>query len=175
MEYTISSEKELQAFAENFIKEFVPREDGATVVALHGELGAGKTTFVQYVARVFGIDELVTSPTFVILKSYAILERIAHNVERGASKTRSVRSSTLHAPRFTTLTHIDAYRLESGEELKTLGWSELVGDPQNVIFIEWAERVKEILPLHAIHLSFVYEDRTMRRITLHHGEESKNR
>src|SRR3989338_5551126 len=88
----------------------------AIVVALIGELGAGKTTFVQKFANAYGTHETLTSPTFVILKKYG------------------------------NLVHIDAYRLKNAKELEDLGVRELIADPKNIIFIEWADSVKELLP-----------------------------
>ena len=112
------------------------RGAAATVVALSGDLGAGKTTFVQTVAKHFGIEEQVSSPTFVIEKIY----EIAHGA-------------------FARLIHIDAYRLKGAEELEALGWSEIVSDPANLILIEWPERVAELIPAsaHRIALTFIDE------------------
>lgn len=95
----------------------------ATVIALQGELGAGKTHFTQLFGKVMGIEENMPSPTFVIMKSYDVDWR-----------------------GFKKLIHIDAYRLEREEELLNLGWEELVNDPANIIFIEWPENVPGLIP-----------------------------
>ena len=108
----------------------------AIVVALIGELGAGKTTFVQKFAKALGITEPVLSPTFVILKKYG------------------------------NLVHIDAYRLESAKELEALEIYDLIADPNNVIFIEWADRVKEILPDNSITIHFDHVNETTRKISI---------
>ena len=115
----------------------------ATVVGLYGNLGSGKTTFVQSVAEILGVTECPTSPTFVILKNY-----------------------TLTSNPHTLLVHIDAYRLKSGAELIKLGWQELVSNPANLIFIEWPEHVKEILTSDHLKLSFEFVDETTRVINL---------
>lgn len=106
----------------------------ATVVGLSGELGSGKTTFVKGVARAFGVTQTVTSPTFVIQKIYK-----------------------LEGQPFRHLVHIDAYRLESAEELSVLGFNALLSDPGNLIIIEWPERVREILPpdIKMLHFEFI--------------------
>jgi len=114
----------------------------AVVIALEGELGAGKTTFVQKFARACGITEPVLSPTFVILKRY-----------------------TLHDSRY-TLVHIDAYRLENTHELEKLGIHDLIADKNNIIFIEWAERVADILPKEHIKIKFSHVNETTRKISL---------
>ena len=123
--------EEFRSFARDFAATLAPREGGAAVVALSGELGAGKTTFVQEVAKHFGIDERVTSPTFVIEKIYELSRQP-----------------------FQRLVHIDAYRLKDSRELEMLGWPELVGDVRNLILIEWPERVPELIPEGAWRLHF---------------------
>lgn len=93
-------------------------KDGGVIVALKGDLGSGKTSFVQGVARALGITEHVTSPTFVLEKMYEIVGD----------------------PDFTRLVHIDAYRLEKEEDLRALGFDEL-SRPGNLVFVEWPEKV----------------------------------
>ena len=109
----------------------------ATVVALTGDLGAGKTTLTQAIARELGIKENVISPTFVIMKRY-----------------------TIQDTRYKFLVHIDAYRLDSHKELERLGWSEIIANPENLVLIEWPERVSEIIPktAHLISLSHKTDD-----------------
>lgn len=118
----------LEAFdaeAAAFARTLVPRHGGATIVALSGDLGAGKTTFVQAVARVLGVREPVQSPTFVIMQVYDI-------IDSGTG--------------FTRLVHIDAYRLHGAHDIEVLGWKELAADPHNLIFIEWPEQVAGVVP-----------------------------
>ena len=126
--------QEFQAEAVRFADALEP-EDRATVVALSGELGAGKTAFTQTIAKHFGIEESVVSPTFVIQKAYDA---------RGP---------------FARLIHIDAYRLKGAHELAALGWQEILNDPRNLILLEWPERVAELIPgdAHRIALEFVDE------------------
>ena len=95
----------------------------ATIVGLSGHLGSGKTAFVQAVAAELGVGEQITSPTFVIMKLYE-------------TKNEA----------FPRLVHIDAYRLEEGRELTALEFEKIVADPRNLVLIEWAENVKEMLP-----------------------------
>lgn len=101
------------------------------IIALSGDLGAGKTTFSQAIARTLGITGAVTSPTYVIMKMYEV-----------------------DHPSVQTLVHIDAYRLESGRDLELLGWNDLIIDPKTLILIEWPEKIQEILPASTITLSF---------------------
>ena len=122
---------EFQKIAEDFTLKLSPAKDSATVVGLYGNLGAGKTTFTQIVAKTLGVEETVTSPTFVIEKIYRLVASSQHQVAR-----------------FENLIHIDAYRLEKSEELLHLGWQEIISDPKNLILIEWPERVADIMPKH---------------------------
>ncbi len=134
------------------------RGEKATVIALSGNLGAGKTTFTQAVAAHFGIQEQVASPTFVIEKIYPI---------RDASRSHG--ASPIADAAFARLIHIDAYRLKSAQELEALGWQELLEDADNLILIEWPERVAELIPesAHRIMLTFIDEDTR----TIDYGEK----
>lgn len=132
----------LALFAHDFV-EALPKKEGARahIVGLSGDLGAGKTTFVQHVARELGVTDAVTSPTFVIAERYQI--------------TR--------AP-FTSLVHIDAYRLEPGE-VPTIGWQDFIKDPKNLVLVEWPENLGDAFPKDAPLLTFVVADETSRLIS----------
>lgn len=122
----------------------ISRASHAMVIALSGDLGAGKTTFTQEVAKVLGVEEHVVSPTFVIQKIYALKEQ-----------------------KFDRLIHIDAYRLESARELEHLGWHDLCADPGNLILIEWPERVTELIPADAVRIALSHgEHEHERHITV---------
>lgn len=130
----------------------------AVVVALQGDLGAGKTTFVKAVAQALGIKKMVTSPTFVLEKVYKIpLSR--RNLADAVSARFRLDSG------FTRLIHIDAYRLENDAELLTLDWKPLIENPHNIIFLEWPERVAEVLPEGMRTIQFKFVDETTRKIT----------
>ena len=118
-------------------------QTGAVVVGLSGDLGSGKTSFVQGVARTLGVEEHVTSPTF-------ILERI-YKLGGETSKWKY-------------LVHIDCYRLDSAQELKNLGFEELASEPENLILIEWPERIVGALPKDIITLKFEFIDENTRKI-----------
>jgi len=118
--------KELNVFAKRVLERVVllpQKAEPATVIALRGDLGAGKTTFVQALARELGIEETIQSPTYVLMKSYPI-----------------------SYAQFTKLIHIDAYRLENAKEFAALKPEQFLNDPQTLICIEWPERVEGALP-----------------------------
>ena len=129
MEWNVHTPADTAAVATDVLASLTPSPQ-ATVIALHGDLGAGKTTFVQTLAHALGVGEPVTSPTFVICKEYTLT---------GA---------------WDVLVHIDAYRLDESAELARLGFAELCAQPRTLMCIEWAERVADILPADTIHLSF---------------------
>ena len=128
MKITSKSLTDTEAAAAYFLKSLTPQKT-ATIVALHGDLGAGKTAFSKITARLLGIPLEVTSPTFVIEKVYEITKPEARP--------------------FVRFIHIDAYRLKGTDELKHLGWEELIIDSGNLIIIEWPEHVVEAIPENA--------------------------
>lgn len=130
MEKKVATIEELNAEAARFAGTLAPRPDGATFITLSGELGAGKTAFVKAVAAVLGVADMVNSPTFVLEKIYR-----------------------LSGQKFKQLVHIDAYRLEAGSELPALGFDELMRDPDNLILLEWPEKVQSALPAAAARIA----------------------
>lgn len=115
--------KEFNAVAVKFAKENLQSSSirkNALIVALSGDLGAGKTHFVKIVAKEFGFKKVISSPTFVIMKKYKLKDK--------------------------NLIHIDAYRLKNEKDILNLGFKELLDNSENIIFIEWAENVIKALP-----------------------------
>jgi tRNA threonylcarbamoyladenosine biosynthesis protein TsaE len=128
---TISrSLEETAGVAKSFL-ETLEKGEKAVVVALSGELGSGKTAFSQAVGEILGVKGVITSPTFVIQKIYRIDYK-----------------------GFKNLIHIDAYRLDKESELLHLGWEEIIAEPENLILIEWPERVGGIIPSDVKKISF---------------------
>ena len=136
MERHTKNLEELQGLAGQWVRELRPHADRATVVGLSGELGAGKTSFVQGVAKALGVKEHVTSPTFVLIKKYPIPK------------------SPFLINNFSFLIHADAYRLNSGADLGPLRWKELLAEPRTLLILEWPERVRDALPDDIINLIF---------------------
>lgn len=154
MEFLSKSVEDTKSFAKDFLAKLPANISGqATVVGLYGNLGSGKTAFTQCVAEILGVKENLTSPTFVIFKSYKLKTK-------NPARTESVRSGG-----YKFLYHVDAYRLKSGEELRKLGFEELLRDPQNFILIEWADLVADILPSDHVKLQFEFIDEVTRKIS----------
>ena len=114
------TEKDTQNFAKQLVKKF----KGGEIIALAGDLGAGKTTLTQYLAEALGVKENVTSPTFVLMKLYPI---------------------TNNQSPITNLVHVDCYRLDDAQELFYLGLEEYLNQKGTVVVIEWADKIKKYL------------------------------
>ena len=110
-----------------------------TVISLEGGLGAGKTLFVQSMARTLGVQGEVTSPTFNLM-----------NIYEG----------------FCPIVHFDLYRLQNEDELEDIGFYEYTDFPEGIVFIEWAEKFSEALPddYVKIEIERIKDSRNMRRI-----------
>ena len=102
-----------------------------TVIALHGDLGAGKTTFVQGLGFALGLERPVTSPTFTLTTEY-------------------------QTPRF-KLVHMDLYRLTGPDDLLTIGYPEYL-ETGSVVAVEWPERAGDLIPPDALHVTFSLTD-----------------
>lgn len=137
------SVKQTWQFAHRLIAQL---KDGE-VLALTGDLGSGKTTFVQGLAQALNIKERILSPTFILMREYKI------KVKSQKSKVKS-------------LIHMDLYRVEDFGQVKDLGLEELWCDPQNLVVIEWAEKIKNHLPKNTIWIKFEYVDENSRRIEI---------
>ncbi len=127
----------LQTLAKNVLARLPGTQHAATVLALAGNLGAGKTTFTQALAKELGIEEVVQSPTYVLMRRYEI-KNPAY-------------------PQFRSLVHIDAYRLEQPEQFNQLRPETFLRDPNNLICIEWPEKVEGFLPTPDMIIKFSSE------------------
>lgn len=132
--------------------KFAKRLKGGEVIGLIGELGSGKTTFVKGLAEELKVEEVITSPTFVILKEYNILRPKIHL--GGVSK------------KVKKLIHIDAYRMENIEDINSVGIEDFLNRDDVVIVIEWAEKIREILPKKTIYINFKHINENKREILL---------
>jgi tRNA threonylcarbamoyladenosine biosynthesis protein TsaE len=139
MQKISKSLKETEKIAKDFSQKILKKNrDMACVVCLSGDLGTGKTTFTQSFAKNLGIKRKVNSPTFVIMKRYPLFE---------------------NSFSFKNFVHIDAYRLKDEKELLVLGWEEIISNKENLIFIEWPEKIIKAIPKkhHKIKISHTKE------------------
>ncbi len=116
--------RETRRIAERFAHALKKSRRRVLVVGLVGELGAGKTFFVQCVARALGVRARMPSPTFLVVRSYPLPKETFYE----------------------KLYHVDAYRIKTKRDLDNTGLSRILQSPRSLIFIEWADRVKNYLP-----------------------------
>jgi tRNA threonylcarbamoyladenosine biosynthesis protein TsaE len=127
------SPEETRQWASELARQLKP----GSVIALHGDLGAGKTCFVKGLAEGLGINRPVTSPTFTLVNEY---------------------------PGTHLLAHIDLYRLYSADDILASGLEDYF-EPDGITVIEWAERADELLPPHTLHIFFeALDEEQSRRI-----------
>jgi tRNA threonylcarbamoyladenosine biosynthesis protein TsaE len=139
----IQTKKLGEKLAKKILKK-TTKKKGTFVIGLTGELGGGKTTFLQGLAKGLGIKQKILSPTFVIMKKFKVPKK----------------------KNFYWFYHIDCYRLQKPKELFDLGFKEIISNPQNIVAIEWAEKIKKILPKNAPILKFKFIDEKTREIIL---------
>ena len=133
MIYKVNSTEETKKVAETFAKTLKP----GMVVLLNGDLGAGKTTFTQFVFASLGVKQVVSSPTFAILKSYD-----------GKFK--------LH--------HFDTYRITTEEAIES-GFDEIFQEKDSVIFVEWSENIAPLIPEKTIKINIKYLNENNKKVT----------
>ncbi len=136
-QYLSHSDNQTKKIAQNLAQNIK-----SGVLALTGDLGAGKTTFTQGFAKGLGIKEKIISPTFVLIRQHQI---------PATDKT---------------LYHIDLYRLEKKADVKQLGLRDLLNSSNHLILIEWAEKIKDFLPKNTTWIKFETMAVNERRITI---------
>ena len=158
------SSRETKDVAKKLIKKWLESNTNKNlIICLEGNLGGGKTTFVQGLAEGLGIKEMVNSPTFLIMKKYTIL-----NYRR---RTNAYSPSVADDKKY-NLYHFDCYRISDYQEILDLGFEEIISGKNNIIAIEWSEKIKEILPEEKINIKFEFVDEKTRRISICHPEWS---
>lgn len=132
MEIITKNAEETKELARKIADRIISR-NYPIIVALTGDLGTGKTTFTQGLASGLGIQNKIISPTFILMRSYKILNGTKKNFY-----------------------HLDLYRLEDNieKEIENLGVGDVWKDPKNIIAIEWAEKAKKMIPDNAIWIKF---------------------
>lgn len=137
-EIITNNSQETQKAGETFVKRIFPLSlTEPIILALYGNLGAGKTTFVQGLAKGLGIEKRIISPTFVIIRSYDV-----------------------------PFYHVDLYRLENESQIENTGLLEILKKPNAIIAIEWPEKMGSLLPKKRLDVRFEYLEEEKRKITI---------
>jgi tRNA threonylcarbamoyladenosine biosynthesis protein TsaE len=147
MQKVSKNTKETIQIAKVFLEKMLrskTKHDKALVVGLSGDLGAGKTTFIQAVAKHLGVKSKVNSPTFVIMKKYRL------------KKSNG----------FKYLFHLDAYRLKNEKELLYLGWEDIINNTEHLVFVEWPENVSKIMPSDSSRIHIAHSKNKQRHFKI---------
>lgn len=123
-------------------KKIVSSLGEINLVLLRGDLGAGKTTLVQHTLDCLGAEGPFTSPTFVIMKRYAI-----------------------ESEKYDFIYHLDCYRVGE-QDILDLGWEEIVGDPRNLVFVEWPEKIWGIIKKEHVLIDIEITDKLKRTLDI---------
>ncbi len=139
MQIKSKSPKETQKLGQELAKKLI----GGEVIALFGDLGSGKTIFVQGLAKGLGIKRKVTSPTFVFMRQYPF----------------SIKKFPM------TFYHLDLYRGQNDQDFEALGLEEIFA-PDTIVVLEWAEKIKKELPKKRIEIKIEKVNDKTRRISI---------
>lgn len=146
----ILKEEDWTTFVEkNILTLCTQKSDTSCVFALVGDLGAGKTTFSKKFLHQLGVKQHVQSPTFSIINSYDI-----------------------DFQDFTKVFHIDAYRVEDIKEFEVLHIENIFNNPKHIVVIEWADKVKKLIPNNSIWITFEHDTPETRTITFKNTDSS---
>ncbi len=121
----------------------------SNIIALYGDLGSGKTTFVQGLAKGLGIKKRIISPTFIIMRKYKL----------------SIKDKVLS---FKYFYHIDLYRIKGRDDIRGLGLEEILNDSESIVAIEWAEKLGRPLSSNRIDVKFSQLNDLLRKINIKH-------
>ena len=132
---------------------------GGEIICLMGELGSGKTTFSQGVLKGLGAKGPYTSPTFVVIKQYKKFTKVR------PFPSPTFRRGIPQGQTFNTY-HIDVYRV-GPKDILDLGWEEIISSKDNIIIVEWAERIKQIIPKKAMWIKFEHKGKNKRGVTIY--------
>jgi tRNA threonylcarbamoyladenosine biosynthesis protein TsaE len=175
-EYITTNSRQTQRLGELLAEEL----RGGGVICLTGELGSGKTTFAQGMLKGLGAKGPHTSPTFVVVKHYKKkypISNIPACAEASAGRqypnksqtTKSKNQKKYQIPdtkyQIQNIYHIDCYRVEP-KGILDLGWNEIIAGKSNIVIVEWAEKVKRIVPKGAVWVKFEHIKGDKRKINV---------
>ncbi|MFH0856337.1 MAG: tRNA (adenosine(37)-N6)-threonylcarbamoyltransferase complex ATPase subunit type 1 TsaE [bacterium] len=144
-------------------KKIAAKLKGGEVLALKGDLGAGKTILAKGIAEGLGYKKIVNSPTFVLMKIYKVKFQISNPFGKLRTSFKFQKNNKYQKLNIKTenriiknICHIDAYRISAAEEIEAIGALEYFGRPDAVSIVEWPEKIKKILPRNTIWVELGY-------------------
>lgn len=143
VQYITHSSSETKKIGRSLAKAIQKKgpQEKAFILALIGDLGGGKTTFLQGFAKGLGVKDTILSPTFIIMKRFEIEDS-----------------------KFLNFYHIDCYRVEKEKEILDLGLKKIISNPKNIVAIEWADKIKKALPPKCLNIKFEFLGKKTRKI-----------
>ena len=153
-QYLTASPSQTKKLGETLAREILKTKPKkiAQILGLEGGLGGGKTTFLQGFARGLGIKQKILSPTFIIMRKIEVKPLPCG----GLTSVTSIK----------TFYHIDCYRIKKPKEILDLGFKEIISNPQNIVVIEWSDRIKKIMPKTTIWITFKFINKHTRKVVL---------
>ena len=136
MRYKVYSEEELPAVATSLLKDFNDQK----VILFYGEMGVGKTTLIKVLSKQLGVEEVTSSPTFSIVNEYLSITNIS-------------------------IYHFDFYRIEEESEVMDMGYEDYFFSG-NFCFVEWPEKIPNLLPDNAVKVTIVQDEENNRLISV---------
>jgi len=143
MKIVTKSVRETKKLGQAIAKLIISGKLKKRILALEGELGGGKTTFLKGFAKGLGIKERILSPTFILIRKFKISDS-----------------------KFKNFYHIDCYRIEKEKEILKLGFKEIGKNSKNIVAIEWSDKIKNILPSNVLFLKFEILNAKKRNINI---------
>ncbi len=144
-EYKINELSDFQTVIDDILNWYQKSNLETLVITLKGDLGVGKTAFTKILGKYLKVEEFITSPTFTIMKQYPVLNE-----------------------QFDQLVHIDAYRIDSEEEIEPLRLREIFKKPRTIICIEWPEQIPSVIPSSAVRIEIVISEGETRIVKVLH-------
>ena len=123
IEVISKSQKQTKKLGEKLAKKIISGKIKKRILALSGDFGSGKTTFVQGFAKGLQVKSKILSPSFIVMRRFE-----------------------LYLENFKNFYHIDCYRIKEEKEILALGFKKIASNPENLVVIEWAEKIKKIIP-----------------------------
>jgi tRNA threonylcarbamoyladenosine biosynthesis protein TsaE len=149
MKFITKNDQQTRELGEKLAKNFVESEKNrsrAIVISLEGDLGAGKTTFTQGLAKGLGVMNWIKSPTFILMREHTVSKNPESSIQK--------------------LVHIDCYRLTKPETLLDIGLKDFLNDSKNIVLIEWGERLAQCLPKNVIKIKFIHLKENEREVVI---------